>query len=599
MTQSGNPPISGLIKASWAATAGERPRFFGFVGCFILSYSLELLTPWAIGYTLGVFVRDGFTDAAYQQAVWGILAYIALRLSYTFLHHFSRYLQNTVAYSARMNTMNSVFGALIQYPMNWHIGSHSGDNLSKLHRATGAIDSCIGTYVWQVIEGLVKVVFASIAIFALDLWVAINVILMGLVTILIMILFNKRLTAAYRQNNIFGNKLNRICIDYLFNIVTVKTLGLEKAANSYLRGQKSEGLAYSQRISLYSELKWGTTAVGYGLVIGSSLLIYFHGHKGLNEAFDVAKVYVLINYLDRIFQAIGSFTAYYGGIIEAATAYEDGAGILKGAGAITPRNEKKLIADDWQKIRIENVNFSYKSGEISSLKGLSVEIQRGDKVALVGPSGGGKSTLLKVLGGLLIPSGGTFSTDTQENLTNQDIGDISLLVPQEPEIFSETFKYNLTMGEPISEDQINHFIKLGRLENVLVKLPRGYETDLAEKGLNLSVGEKQRVAMVRGLLRAEGKEILLLDEPTSSLDPKTEKEIFIALLEHFRNQVIVTACHRLNLVPLFDKIIFIRDGRVEEVGGFTQLMQKDGAFAKAWEDYIRKIPREDSPDSVV
>ena len=98
--------------------------------------------------------------------------------------------------------------------------------------------------------------------------------------------------------------------------------------------------------------------------------------------------------------------------------------------------------------------------------------------------------------------------------------------------------------------------------------------------------------MVRGLLRARDRRILLLDEPTSSLDPKTEKEIFMGLLDHFKDRVIITACHRLNLVPLFDKVVFIRDGRVEETGSFNELLERGGPFSRAWEDYIKKIPKE-------
>lgn len=583
-------PISILLKACWEATVGERPRFFAFIILFITAYTLDLLIPWAIGYTLKVFVENGVTEEAYRQGLWGIGAFMVLRLSSTIFHHIARYIQNTVAYSARMHTLNRVFSGLLAFPLNWHVETHSGDNLSKLHRSAGAIDSCIGTYVWQVIEGLVKVVFASIAILALDYWVAINVLFMGAITTLVMIFFNKKLTERWRNNNSFANKISRICIDYLFNIVTVKTLSLEGAAERYLASQRDEGLGLSQRISKYSELKWGSTALGYGLVIGSSLYIYFSNHRGMQGSFDVARVYVLINYLDRIFQAIGSFTAYYGGIIESATAYEDGDKILRRAATLPATTHGSNIKSDWNKIIVKNLGFSYLPGERSGLKDMQFEINRRDKIALVGPSGGGKSTLLKIIGGMLLPEQVKISTDTQENLSIQDISHISLLIPQEPEVFSETFLYNLTMGESFSEEEINFLVSLGKVDGILAKLPRGMQTDLAEKGLNLSVGEKQRVAMIRGLLRVSKKELLLLDEPTSSLDPKTEKDIFFSLLNHFSDRVIITACHRLNLVPLFDKVIFVRDGYIEEVGSFQELLKNGGAFSKAWEDYIKKMP---------
>jgi ABC-type multidrug transport system fused ATPase/permease subunit len=366
---SSNPPsqkpFSALTKACWEAVADQKPRFFAFVTLYVLAYSLDLLSPWAIGYTLGIFVQHGLTNEAYDQAIWGIAAYIGIRLVYTVCHHVGRYLQSTVAYDARMFTLNRVFSGLLAYPLHWHVSHHSGDNLSRLHRSAGAVDSCIGTYVWQIIEGVVKVVFASVAILALDKWVAANVLGMGALTIVFMIFFNKRLTSRYRKINIFGNKISRICVDYLYNIVTVKTLGLESAAQGYLAAQRKEGLRHNQKISKYTELKWGSTGIGYAIVIGTSMLIYFYGHRGYSQPFEVAEVYVLLNYLDRIFQAIGSFTGYYGGIIEAATAFEDGAEILSTAPSLPLLSQSKFKLTDWREIAIGDLDFSYVEGEHS------------------------------------------------------------------------------------------------------------------------------------------------------------------------------------------------------------------------------------------
>jgi len=515
--------FNALLKGSWDTTAGERPRFFIFVALFILAYSVDLAVPWAIGYTLGVFVQHGFTDEAFRLGLNGIFAYTGLRLANTFLHHVGRYVQNTVAYNCRMEALTGIFSSLIRFPLRWHISHHSGESLSKLHRSAGAIDSVIGTYVWQVIEGVVKVVVASIAIFALDFWVAVNVMSMSIITILAMILFNRKVAKLIRKNNAFGNKINRICVDYLFNVVTVKTLGLESSAQRYLASQKAEGLEISKKISKYMELKWGSTGVGYAIVLGSSLYIYFSGHRGLGTALDIAQVYVLLNYLDRIFQAIGSFTGYYSGVVEASTAYEDATEIIKESEKLQWIAGPCPVNADWKTIKIQNLCFSYVPEEHRGLNDISFEINRNDKVAIVGPSGGGKSTLLKALSGLISPDSCHISSDIQDTISIEDFTKIGLLIPQEPEIFSETIHYNLTMGEDFDAKELSFFISLCRLEELLAKLPQGWETNLAEKGLNLSVGEKQRVALARGLLRAGKRQILLLDEPTSSLDPRTEK----------------------------------------------------------------------------
>jgi ATP-binding cassette subfamily B protein len=592
MTRSSHKASFALLRGSWEATIDDRIKFYGFVVLFILAYTLDLAVPWAIGYTLRVFVENGGTSEAFRQASLGILMYSGLRMGNIVLHHFARYLQASVTYNAKMHVLTKLFGAMMKYPLRWHISTHSGDNLSKLYRAEGAVANVVGTYVWQVIEGFVKVFGAAIAIFAVDITIAIVVLVMSVLTIVLMVLFNKKLTEKIRKNNSFGNKINRICVDYLVNVVTVKTLGLESQASRYLKDQRSEGHYLSRKIAKYMELKWAMTGVGHGLVIGLGLLIYFHGHTGSNTATNVQEVYVLLNYLDRIFQAIGSFTGYYSGIVEAATGYEDADDILKNASKEDPSSSGARMNSDWKQIGIKEMNFSYVAGERNGLRDIALSIRRGEKIALVGHSGSGKSTFLKVLAGLLAPDGYSISADDQLSLNLDTVTKECLLIPQEPEIFSESVKYNLTMGDEFDSKELQFFVSLCKLDRLMARLPQGVDSNLAEKGLNLSVGEKQRVALARGLLRAVNKSMILLDEPTSSLDPKTEKEIYLGLLYHFADKTIFSACHRLNLVPMFDKIVMFDQGVILEVGTFGELLEKKGYFARAWDDYQSKLTGE-------
>ena len=120
---------------------------------------------------------------------------------------------------------------------------------------------------------------------------------------------------------------------------------------------------------------------------------------------------------------------------------------------------------------------------------------------------------------------------------------------------------------------------------------------LEEAGLNVSVGERQRLALARGILRVPGKDILLLDEPTSSLDPLTEKQIFAGILHHFSNLTVITACHRLALVPFFDTVVYVRDGCVEEVGSFPELRSAGRGFSAAWADYERTVTSGENPEA--
>ncbi len=588
-----------LIQGAWVATFDERKKFYFFIGLFTLSNLLNLLVPWTIGYTLNIFAKYGYSDEAIKKMFLGILAYAALRLICALLHHYAIYIENIVAYSAKMQTLTKIFYNLLRFPLRWHVGHHSGENLSKLLRSAGAIEGMIGNYIRQIIEGTVMVIFAGLALFTLDFWVAAYVLLMSAFTIGIMIFFNAKLTARFRKNNIFYNKLNRICVDYLSNIVTVKTLGVEKSANRILSSQKQEGLAISRSISALMELKWGSTTIGNILVISISLLIYFFSHKHKNLPIEIGQVYVLLDYLNRIFTAIGSFTGYYSAMIEAATAYEDATEIFEEVAKIPEKSSTTDYNPSWNSIKLEKLNFSYISGDKVGLNNVSLEFKRGEKIALVGHSGSGKTTLLKVFGGIISPDNYSLSSDLQSSIAMEDLVNDCLLIPQEPEIFSDSAIYNLTMGDEFDPKEISFFISLCKADQIISALPHGLESNLAQRGSNLSVGEKQRLAIARGLLRAKQKEILLLDEPTSSLDPKTEKEIFLGLLYHFSSRTIISSCHRLNLIPLFDRIVLMSNSAVLENGTFAELIEARGHLYRIWEDYERNIKSNSSNQSQV
>lgn len=584
--------VKTLVIASWIATKGDRIRFFSFVILYIFAYTLDLAVPWAIGWTIGVYVKQGLTPEAFHTSLWGIGAYIALKMVQAVMHHTARYLQMTSAFNVRFKKLEEIFSALMSFPLKWHVHHHSGENLSRLNRSVGAVETLVGNYVWQIIDGFIKFFFATIAIFALDYYVALCVLFMGCVSVFLMLRFNVQLTRNIRKSNRFNDRLNRTCVDYLYNIITVKTLKLEEPAVHYLTKQREDGFELSKLLAKYQELKWGSIGVGYSLVIGFSLLIYFYTHTRTKGIFDVAQVYVILNYLDRIFGSITQFTGYYSGVIEAATAYDDASSVIIESEELKNPLKPSRVPRNWDTLDLSEIEFSY-GGDLLNLKGIALSIQRGEKIALVGPSGGGKSTLLKVLAGMLQVSKTTVKTKGVEGLTIDDVSGVSLLVPQEPEIFSETVRYNLTLGQSFELGELHKALELCRIDYLLEKLPNGWQSNLEEAGLNISVGERQRLALARGVLRIRDKDILLLDEPTSSLDPVTENEIFNGILKEYADRTMIMACHRLALAPLFDRIIYIRDGKIKEQGTFSELKSSGQAFASAWSDFQKNVGAHD------
>jgi ABC-type bacteriocin/lantibiotic exporter with double-glycine peptidase domain len=201
-----------------------------------------------------------------------------------------------------------------------------------------------------------------------------------------------------------------------------------------------------------------------------------------------------------------------------------------------------------------------------------LRIQKGKKIALIGHSGSGKSTLLSVLRGLYPAQAGLNIQIDGSGYTVETLHEKVTQFPQEPEIFENTIEYNITMGLPATEEEIRKACEIAGFNEVISQLPDGLKTDIKEKGVNISGGQKQRLALARGILAAKDSEVILLDEPTSSVDPKTEAIIYERLFSFFREKAFVSSMHRLHLLDQFDYIYILEKGKIIDEGTFDELI---------------------------
>lgn len=221
------------------------------------------------------------------------------------------------------------------------------------------------------------------------------------------------------------------------------------------------------------------------------------------------------------------------------------------------------------------------------LDDVAMLIGKGARIALIGESGGGKSTFLKVLRDLYHPKSANFALDGKEIKHGfAAISDSISLVPQDPEIFATTIRENITLGVEYPDMHIGVYTDMARFSDVVKRLPHGLESSIVEKGVNLSGGEKQRLALVRGLLASEDKDIILLDEPTSSVDFENELEIYRNIFTTFPEKTVISSIHRLHLLSLFDSVYFFKDGKIIASGTFENLKSSSPEFQQLWEKYI-------------
>jgi ATP-binding cassette subfamily B protein len=256
--------------------------------------------------------------------------------------------------------------------------------------------------------------------------------------------------------------------------------------------------------------------------------------------------------------------------------------VLSAAPEVADRPDAKPLVVTGATIRFENVRFRYEPERLI-LDGLSFEVPAGRMVAVVGPSGAGKSTLSRILLRFYDVAGGRVTIDGQDirDVTQASLRAAIGVVPQDTVLFNDTIRYNVRYGRPDATDmEVEAAARMAQIDAFVRALPEGYRTMVGERGLKLSGGEKQRVAIARTMLK--GPPILLLDEATSALDSHTEKEIQDALDQVSKNRTTVVIAHRLSTIVHADNILVLDQGRLVEQGTHAELIAKGGLYASLW-----------------
>ena len=317
---------------------------------------------------------------------------------------------------------------------------------------------------------------------------------------------------------------------------------------------------------------------------------------------------MIVQYLQRFKEAFDEFTLRYADIIQQNSDLISVEPILHDHASLRTKGELLLhkkqnhLLKDWKKIEISHINFSYEDQEHQRhrMQEVGLKFRRGEKIALVGASGAGKSTLLGLLRGLYRTHGTKVKIDGKEYNDLLIVSDYSTLIPQEPEIFENTIRYNVTVGMQHTQEELKDALQIACFDSIVEELPQKLETDIREKGVNLSGGQKQRLALARGIFAAKGSSILLLDEPTSSVDSMTEAKIYHNLFAAFSDATLISSVHRLHLLNLFDHIYVLENGKIIEEGNFQKLLDAKGHLYALWQEYLRagnkEIPQESLKD---
>jgi len=383
-----------------------------------------------------------------------------------------------------------------------------------------------------------------------------------------------------RKMNDSDTEANTKAIDSLLNYETVKYFGSEeREATRYDRSMEGYERASVKTYTSLAVLNTGQAVIFTAGLTVTMLMCAIGVRSGKNTVGD----FVMINaMMIQLYQPLNFMGMVYREIKQAIIDIEKMFGVLSRHPEIKDITGARPLIVTSGHVRFEDVRFSYDPDRLI-LKGLSFEVPAGKTVAIVGPSGAGKSTISRLLFRLYDVSGGKILIDGQDirNVTQASLRASIGMVPQDTVLFNDTIRYNIRYGRWDATDaEVEQAAQLAQIDSFIRMSPKGYETQVGERGLKLSGGEKQRVAIARTVLKAPP--ILLLDEATSALDSHTEQEIQDALERVSRNRTSLVIAHRLSTIVGADEIIVLDQGRIAERGTHSRLLASGGLYASMW-----------------
>ncbi len=581
-----------LLSRGWQYAEAQRRLLLVYALMFVGAVGFELLEPYVIGRMLNdvqVDLAGGLSNGPKLLNDVGhyLLMILGISLGFWAFHGPARVIERFVAFQIRSRFKADLFKRITELPIQWQREHHSGESIDKINRATNAMSNFFEesfNLIYMVLRllGTMTILFCVMPAAG---WAAMTATVIALGTIA---LFDRVLDRQYDELNKKDNFVASAIHDYVSNVITVISLRLETRTLAEVLRR----IFASQKLfvlnSKLNELKWALTSLTVSIMIVVVMLWYVQSNLAAKHLILAGTFFTLFEYLRRIGESFYIFAAYYGVVVRQAAD-------LRGADTINEAyNSLEVVSHDaelpsgWNEINVSKLNFTYEDEKHRThhLNDVCVNLKKGNSIAFVGESGSGKSTLLSLLRGLQKP--GSVEVRVDGNLMDQGLSHLAhatTLMPQDPEIFADTIRFNITFGMEASDDQVMSALKMARFDTVLARLPQGLETNISEKGVNLSGGEKQRLALARGIFFARESDIILLDEPTSSVDTANERFIYTALLEQFSDRVLISSIHKLHLLELFDYIYVLDNGRVVEHGDFNTLLEQDGALTRMWRNY--------------
>lgn len=557
---------------------GLKLRVIGAVICLLLAKVINVYVPFLYKDAVDALSLSG---ASLLIPISVIIGYGAARLGTQVFGELRDVLfVNVSQYAQRMIALKT-FEHLHALSLRFHLQRQTGGLSRVIERGVRGISFVLSFMLFNILPTLLEIFMVSII-----LGIKFNVVVSAIsfFTIFGYILFTLAVTEwrlKYRRKMIKSdNEANTKAIDSLLNFETVKYFSNE--AMEYERYNKSL-LGYEKAaIKSQSSLMLVNLGQGFIIALGLTIVMWMVAGGVVEGKFSVGDFVLVNTYLIQLYLPLNFLGFVYREMKQSLVDMEKMFTLLSEEREIKDQPNSLVFKSESALVSFENVDFGY-DPKRQVLKNVSFSINPGKMLAVVGPSGSGKSTIARLMFRFYDVNGGQISINKKsiKEYSQASLRSHIGVVPQDTVLFNDTIYYNLKYGQPsASKEQVMESARLAQVDSFIEKLPEKYQSMVGERGLKLSGGEKQRIAIARTILK--NAPILILDEATSALDSKTEEDIQKALAKIAKNRTTLVIAHRLSTIVDADEIIVLKDGEIVERGNHQQLLKNEGEYYQMW-----------------
>lgn len=541
--------------------------------------------PFVFGWAV-----DAVNEARQAQELWSaiwvgiigfILGYGALRLFSVILTEGREYIFAPVAQFAQRSVATATFTHMHRLSLRFHLDKRTGGLTRIIERGVRSIDFLFRFLLFNIGPTLLELVIAATAFWlAFNGWFAVVAIVVVLGYIYFTVTTTEWRLKFRREMNKRDTEAAGKAVDSLLNYETVKYF----SAEGFEIDRYDSAMAGYQKAAIKSRTSLATVNIGQSFIMNGGLItiMALAGYYIVQGSMSIGDMTAVVMVMTQLYRPLNILGFAYREIKQALTDLEKMFILLDLKPEITDLDTAKDIHDVKGDIRFEKVSFHYDEDR-QILNNVSFEIPSGKTLAIVGPTGAGKSTLSRILFRFYDISKGRVTIDGIDlrDITQDSLRRAIGIVPQDTVLFNDTIGYNISYARPgATQDDIERAAKDAQIHDFILDLPKGYDTVVGERGLKLSGGEKQRVAIARTLLKNPA--ILILDEATSALDSATERDIQAALDKASKGRTTLVIAHRLSTIIGADSILVMENGQIAEQGTHDALLEKDGLYATLW-----------------